>query len=384
MIQSNSEPNIRSKHLEELETIVTSKLAGHVSQFQLIESVEGLRLRGSCKSFFAKQMAQELLMQIGNFHVLVNELEVGYFDNRIIDRDPERVCRIGTVFYPSGFADSGEVAFMHALKITIANQGLLWMLNVENSSLQDSEDHQFPGIRKTLERWGTIPVDSPKSEVARLGFDVQKVTANSQDPVSKCIEFLSFYSVDLVVLTLRQRDSMVSWSEKTIGLPISRVPGQPTLFIPKDVDGFVSKADGSIRLKNILIPINRKPCPRESLEFAKRLVDSLQQPNGTVTLLHVGSLDTLPLVEPPEVAGWNWVVQTLPGNPADTILQQAEQLDVDLIVMTTDGPDRFIDKFFGTTSERVLRKSKCPILVLPIDRMTTGEIDIVGATSDAS
>ena len=371
MIQSNPLSSNRSEHLKELETIVTIRLAGHVSQVQLIESTDGVRLRGSCKSFYAKQMAQELLMQIGNFQLLVNEMEVGYFDNRIIDHDPERVCRIGTVFYPSGFSESGEVAFIHALKITMANQGLLWMLNVENNSLQDSEDHQFPGIRKTLECWGTIPEGSPKSEVVKLGFDVQKVTATSQNPIDKCIEFLSFYRVDLVVLTIRQHDSMVGWFEKTIGQPISRVAGQPTLFIPKDVDGFVSGSDGSVRITNILIPITGKPCPRGSLGFAKRLIHSLKQPMGTVTLLHVGDLDTLPHVEPPEVAGWNWVVQTLPGNPADTILQQAERLLVDTIVMTTDGPDRFIDKYFGTTSERVLRESRCPIVVLPVSRIDT-------------
>jgi len=374
MIQSNLVSTNRSEHLEELETIVTTRLAGHVSQFQLIESVEGVTLRGSCKSFYAKQMAQELLMQIGNFQVLVNELEVGYFDNRIIDHDEERVYPIGTVFYPSGFAESGEVAFLHALKITMANQGLLWMLNVESSSVQDSEEHQFPGIRKTLERWGTIPEDSPKSEVVRLGFDVQKVTATSQTPIDKCIEFLSFYRVDLVVLTIRQHDSIVSWFEKTIGQPISRVSGQPTLFIPKDVDGFVSSSDGSVRLSNILIPITGKPCPGESLDFAKRLIHSLQLPSGTVTLLHVGTLDTLPLIQAPDVAGWAWVVQVLPGNPADIILQQAELLDVDLIVMTTDGPDRFLDKFLGTTSERVLRKSDCPIVVLPVERVDVEEL----------
>jgi len=371
MTQSKPELSERSESLEELEMSMMTRLAGHVSQVQLIKSANGLTLRGSCKSFYAKQMAQELLMQLGNFQTLVNELKVGHIDNREIEHDPERVCPIGTIFYPSGFAESSDVAFLHALKITMANQGLLWMLNVESNSVQDSQDHQFPGIRKTLERWGVIPEDSSKSEVAKLGFDVQKVTATSQTPIDKCIEFLSFYRVDLVVLTIRQHDSIVSWFEKTIAQPISRVSGQPTLFIPKDVDGFVSKSDGSVRLNNILIPITGKPCPGESLGFAERLIHSLQQPSGTVTLLHVGNLDTLPQVEPPDVAGWNWVVKTLPGNPADTILQQAELLEADLIVMSTDGPDRFIDKYLGTTSERVLRKSRCPIVVLPVDRIDT-------------
>jgi len=288
--------------------------------------------------------------------------------------EPLRICPIGTVFYPSGFTESGDAAFMHALKITMANKGLLWMLNVDNSAPQDTEAHQFPGIRNTLESWGVIPAESEKSEVAKLGFDVRKVCATSRDPITTCLDFLSFYNVDLVVLEARQHDSMISWFEKTIGQPISRVTGQPTLFIPKDVDGFVSKVDGSVRLTKILIPITGKPCARESFDFAQRLIQSLEQPHGTVTLLHVGTLDTLPHIEPPDVAGWTWFVQTLPGNPAETILQQADQLDVDLIVMTTDGPDRFLDNFLGTTSERVLRKSNCPIVVLPVEQIFSEEI----------
>ena len=371
--QSHSVLSNRSEQLEELQTILTTRLAGHVSQLRLIESEDGITLRGYCKSFYVKQMAQELLKQLGNFRVIANELAVGHQDNQSTGSDG--VFPFGTVFYPSGFAESGEVAFMHALKIIMANQGLLWMLNVESSSPQNSEDHRFPGIRETLERWGTIPKQSPASTVAELGFDVRKVTATSEEPVKTCIEFLNFNRVDLVVLAARQHDSMVSWFEKTIGQPLSRMAGQPTLFIPKDVDGFVSKVDGSVRLQNILIPIAGKPCANESLDFAKRLIQSLEQPSGTVTLLHVGTLESCPHIEPPEVAGWTWVVQVLAGSPADTILQRAEQLDADLIVMTTDGPDRFIDKFLGTTSERLLRKSNCPVVVLPVDQIFTEAVD---------
>jgi len=373
MTQSNSVPSNRFEHLEELETILTTRLAGHVSQLQLIESEDGITLRGYCKSFYAKQMAQELLNQLGNFRLIANELEVSFEDNRSTGTDG--ICLIGSVFYPSGFSESSEVAFMHALKITMANQGLLWMLNVERRSLQNSEDHQFPSIRETLERWGSIPEDTPKSGVAILGFDVRKVTAASEEPVKTCIEFLNFYRVDLVVLAAPQHDSMVSWFEKKIGQPSTRVAGQPTLFIPKDVDGFVSKVDGSVCLQNILIPITGKPCANESLDFSQRLIRSLEQPHGTVTLLHVGTRESCPHIEPPEVAGWTWVLQILSGNPAETILQKAEQLDADLIVMTTDGPDRFIDMFLGTTSERLLRRSNCPIIVLPVDQIFTEAIN---------
>jgi len=81
MTHPNLELGDRSDFLEELEMFVMTRLAGHESQVQLIESPDGLTLRGSCKSFHAKQMSKELLMQFGNFRVIANELEVGYVDN---------------------------------------------------------------------------------------------------------------------------------------------------------------------------------------------------------------------------------------------------------------------------------------------------------------
>jgi hypothetical protein len=52
------------------------------------------------------------------------------------------------------------------------------------------------------------------------------------------------------------------------------------------------------------------------------------------------------------------------GNPADTILQTAE-LEADLIVITTDGPEGVLDGLRGTTSELVLRKARRPVANLP-------------------
>ena len=42
---------------------------------------------------------------------------------------------------------------------------------------------------------------------------------------------------------------------------------------------------------------------------------------------------------------------------------------MDLMVMTTDGPDGFLDGLRGTTSERVLRKAHCPVADLPVGSM---------------
>ena len=50
-------------------------------------------------------------------------------------------------------------------------------------------------------------------------------------------------------------------------------------------------------------------------------------------------------------------------------LHSAAELRTDLIIMATDGPDGFLDALRGTTSERVLRKARCPVANLPVGSM---------------
>lgn len=49
-----------------------------------------------------------------------------------------------------------------------------------------------------------------------------------------------------------------------------------TLFIPHGVEGFVSRLDGSVSLRNILIPVTSKPRPQPSVEAAERLIRNLR------------------------------------------------------------------------------------------------------------
>ena len=54
------------------------------------------------------------------------------------------------------------------------------------------------------------------------------------------------------------------------------------------------------------------------------------------------------------------------GTPSKEILQMAKELKADLIVMGTNGKDNITDYFLGTTSENVISKSNCPVLVVPM------------------
>ena len=275
--------------------------------------------------------------------------------------------KLESIFHPSDFSEASGVAFAHALKLALVAKAKLTVLHAEASPSAEWQD--FPGVRDTLERWGLIPKGSPRSAVGQLGIEVEKVIASNKDPVKACLGFLEKHPNDLIVLAVRQQDGRMRWLDRSVGEPVVRGAGEMTLLIPHGVEGFISRQDGSISLRNILIPIASKPRPQPSLEATARLIRNLQLSPGVVTLLHVGSAGEAPSVRLPEDTGWEWKSLSQMGDPAEIILQTATEVRADLIVMTTDGPDGFLDGLRGTTSERVLRKAHCPVANLPVGSM---------------
>jgi nucleotide-binding universal stress UspA family protein len=283
---------------------------------------------------------------------------------------PLQGIKVESIFHPSDFSEASEIAFAHTLKLALVTGAQLSIMHV--TAGHAAEWHDFPGVRETLERWKLIPPGSPKSAVDDLGIDVRKVMSSSTNPVKACLGFLETHPADLIVLAVHQREGSMRWLEKSVGGTIARGAGQVTLFIPYGVQGFVSRDDGSVSLRSILIPVADKPRPQPALEAAARLIRNLQLSEGTITLLHAGPPGAMPSMKIPEVAGWRWERRTEAGEPAEEILRIAGELAADLVVMTTDGPDGFLDGLRGTTSERVLRKVRCPVANLPVGSLLTG------------
>ncbi len=56
------------------------------------------------------------------------------------------------------------------------------------------------------------------------------------------------------------------------------------------------------------------------------------------------------------------------GHPVIKILETADRLDVDLIVMGTHGKGFIEHAFLGSVAEKVLKKSKRPVFVIPLPK----------------
>jgi nucleotide-binding universal stress UspA family protein len=55
------------------------------------------------------------------------------------------------------------------------------------------------------------------------------------------------------------------------------------------------------------------------------------------------------------------------GNPALEIVKQSEERDCDVIVMGSHGHGGLMDTMLGSTTQKVLRKSKKPVLIVKIE-----------------
>jgi nucleotide-binding universal stress UspA family protein len=270
-----------------------------------------------------------------------------------------------SILHPSDFSAASEVAFAHALKAALIAQAHLTVMHVSPSMTAEWTD--FPGVRETLARWGLLPQDSPRSAVPALGIDVRKVVAYDHDPVTSVLTFLERHPADLIVLATHQHEGRSHWLRRSVAEPIARQAGQMTLFIPHGVEGFVSRYDGAVSLQNILIPIAPIPRAQPAIAAAVRLVQRLQCPTGTFTTLFVGAPGDAPAVHCPAVPGWQWNGIVRSGDVIDAIVQMASYMATDLIVMSTDGRHGFLDALRGSHSERVLRRTPCPLLAIPVE-----------------
>ena len=69
-------------------------------------------------------------------------------------------------------------------------------------------------------------------------------------------------------------------------------------------------------------------------------------------------------------AGLDTTALLVHGATVETILNEASELEVDMIVVGSHGRGAMYQLLVGSVSEGVLRKSRCPILVVPKHKRT--------------
>jgi len=275
---------------------------------------------------------------------------------------PEPIFRI---VHTSDFSAASGIAFVHALKLALAAHAELDVFHV--ASEHGTPDwREFPTVRDTLHRWGIDGSQEPAGTPPRgPAVRVGKIVAVDGDPAHAAIEFMQQHPTELVVLATEQRRGFDRWLHKATAEPVARESGAMTLFLPGGAEGFVARDSGRVTLERILLPVDDVPAPQAGADAVEALLKGLGYVGATGKILHVGAASSMPDVRPPVPAVCNWELVVRAGNAVDEIVAAADAWSANLIVMVTAGHTGVLDALRGSTTERVVRLARCPVLAVP-------------------
>ena len=274
---------------------------------------------------------------------------------------------IHSILHPSDLSVGNESAFLHGLRLALGTKGDFSILH--STRLREKEDtdwQSFPGVRSVLARWGLIDTDASQSVVtSKLGVRIKKAELHDTSPITGVLRWLQDHSCDLVVMGTQAREGVDRLLKGSIAADLADQARLPTLFLPMSSLGFVEPATGTALIRNVLVPIDRAPRAGAAVSMAFEVVDAYGCPNATMHLLHIGASDSAPTISVDPARDQRLRRHIREGNVTDAIVAFASDLNPELIVMPTLGRQGFLDALRGSTTERVLRQARRPLLAVP-------------------
>ena len=192
--------------------------------------------------------------------------------------------------------------------------------------------------------------------------------------------------IDLVITATRGRSGLKRIILGSVTERLMRTLTCPLLVVNSPEHKFVSAADQAIKIEKILVGCDFSPDSGQALKHALSLAQEFQaelhlayviEP-PTQTDLHTEvipaaddiqqdyrDLLTRKLKEMVPAEARNWCTpQTglLEGQPYEEIVAYAESNDIDMIVLGVRGHGLVKTLFLGSTTDRVVRRSPCPVL----------------------
>jgi nucleotide-binding universal stress UspA family protein len=193
----------------------------------------------------------------------------------------------------------------------------------------------------------------------------------------------SRHDIDLIIIRSRRRPRAAALLGSTAET-ISRSASCPVLVIHPREREWVSMSSGQIDLQRILVAHDFSNDSALALTYGLSLAQEYQT---ELHLLHVLSSEEphepeaawtdlsresayrsaaqkLQSAIAPEVFLWCKVVNVVSsGKPYESILNYAEDHEIDLICMGASGAGSIFGEFFGSNIEGVLRRAPCPVFI---------------------
>ncbi|MGB0908909.1 MAG: universal stress protein, partial [Nitrospirales bacterium] len=214
-------------------------------------------------------------------------------------------------------------------------------------------------------KWNAPTKEHTNDPRLQSAIKIEKIFHKGNNPSSAILSHLESHPANLIVLATHQLGGHPFFP--SVSEPVARKSHTITLFIPKGTKGFVSPEDGTLQLQKILIPIDHDPHPGLAFHALMTLLNVLDCKAATITVLYLGEKDNMPKYVSPQRNIDTWHNVAYHEEVVEGILQTEQKTGADLILMPTQGHQGFLDALRGSTTERIVRKARCPVLAVPIN-----------------
>ncbi len=284
------------------------------------------------------------------------------------------------ILVPVDLTVFSDRALEYALRLGIHHQSHITLLYVfDNYIHQDpSIEKQIKEYREILEKMFIRIENKLVEEIGNfnpLAFNIQVLMGkHASDTI---LSFIDDHSFDLVVMETHARTGLNHVLLGSVTEKVVRHSSKPVLTVHHSLTDY--------NIRKILVPVDFSIYAKKSVEFAIPFARDLK---AELVFLHV-----IPHEFNPEFhgTGMNVIFQMAPeikshtseklceftrvkgnksthivieGKPYQSIVEYAAYSQCDLIIMATRGLPGFKHLMLGSTTEKVVRFSECPVLTI--------------------
>lgn len=283
---------------------------------------------------------------------------------------------IHRILFPTDFSDGAARAFPRAVALADEHDAELHILNAIGP--HEEPETSLPVSRATLREWLGTPPREPGPDLDALSIVQTQVEGDA--PPEEITAYVEEQEIDLVVMGTHGRRGAQRMLLGSVTEEVVRKAVCPVLTVRTDAE-----ETPSLAMRRILVPVDFSDASKAAVRHAKEIA---QPDEAKLDLLHVLEQVVYPSaygVDPAHLAtrevlarvektlgdiaredgGYDRVQTSVKvGYAPLTILDYAEDNEVDLIVIATHGRTGFDRVLLGSVAERVIRRSPVPVFVV--------------------
>ncbi|CAM2006363.1 universal stress protein [Acanthopleuribacter pedis] len=293
---------------------------------------------------------------------------------------------IKQVLCPVDFSEAGEAAISEAFACAHRQDAVLHLLHVDVLYDHDpyGAKHLQPEDLEISERTNTY-YDEIIARFGSRGINIVRAEVRAIAAATGICTYAEEHKIDLIVTGSHGRRGVKHWLLGSVTEETIRNTPCPVLTVraqrPEHRRGLYQR---------ILVPTDLSEVADRTVRYARQAAANA---DGELLVLHV--VNRAPIHD---VYGWpqssEWLQQALStsearlkrltaekgptvksqikvamGTPHQEIAAWAKEAEADIILMPHHSNNQIVDYFIGSTTERVLRETACPIFTIPVDRL---------------